>query len=158
MRWMREKKEKLFMPRIKWLLMKASLRSILWFFFAPTWFWLVKARTNRIDMYSDRQIHSHTSNKKPTIFALSLSLCLRMTNFSRRIIWEDWARGAWEEARRELWMKRESKLPVTMLISSSWLRWLDELSDKLELAELNGWSDGQGDGGPPLFIKRENVW
>lgn len=53
-------------------------------------------------------------------------------------------------------------LPVTILISSSWLRWLDELSDKLELAELNGWSDGQGDGGFPVLIrlplKRENVW
>lgn len=31
-------------------------------------------------------------------------------------------------------------------MSSSWLRWLDEPSDKLELAELNGCSDGHGDG------------
>lgn len=45
-------------------------------------------------------------------------------------------------------------IPVTMLISSSWLRLLDEPSDKLELAELNGCSDGHGDGGPP---KRNNV-
>lgn len=48
-------------------------------------------------------------------------------------------------------------LPVTMLISSSWLRWLDDDSDKLELAELNGWSEGHGEGGP-LVIKRANVW
>lgn len=41
-------------------------------------------------------------------------------------------------------------LPVTMLMSSSWLRWLDEPSDRLELAELNGCSDGHGDGGPPM--------
>lgn len=40
-------------------------------------------------------------------------------------------------------------LPVTMLISSSWLRWLDP-SDRLELAELNGCSDGHGDGGPTI--------
>lgn len=45
-------------------------------------------------------------------------------------------------------------IPVTMLISSSWLRLLDEPSDKLELAELNGCSDGHGDGGPP---NRNNV-
>lgn len=50
------------------------------------------------------------------------------------------------------------KLPVTMLMSSSWLRWLDDDSDRLELAELNGWSDGHGEGGPPLVIKRANVW
>lgn len=36
-----------------------------------------------------------------------------------------------------------------MLMSSSWLRLLDEPSDRLELAELNGCSDGHGDGGPP---------
>lgn len=34
-------------------------------------------------------------------------------------------------------------------MSSSWLRLLVEPSDKLELAELNGCSDGHGDGGPP---------
>lgn len=45
--------------------------------------------------------------------------------------------------------KQKLDLPVTMLMSSSWLRWLDEPSDRLELAELNGCSDGQGDGGPP---------
>lgn len=42
-----------------------------------------------------------------------------------------------------------------MLISSSWLRWLDP-SDKLELAELNGCSDGHGEGGPTI-PKRVNV-
>lgn len=41
-----------------------------------------------------------------------------------------------------------------MLMSSSWLRWLDEPSERLELAELNGCSDGQGEGGPPI---RDNV-
>lgn len=41
-----------------------------------------------------------------------------------------------------------------MLMSSSWLRLLDEPSDKLELAELNGCSDGHGDGGPS---KRNSV-
>lgn len=41
-------------------------------------------------------------------------------------------------------------LPVTILMSSSWLRLLVEPSDRLELAELNGCSDGHGDdGGPP---------
>lgn len=47
-------------------------------------------------------------------------------------------------------------LPVTMLMSSSWLRWLEDDSERLELAELNGWSDGHGDGGP-FVIKRANV-
>lgn len=41
------------------------------------------------------------------------------------------------------------RLPVTILMSSSWLRLLVEPSDRLELAELNGCSDGHGDGGPP---------
>lgn len=35
-------------------------------------------------------------------------------------------------------------------MSSSWLRLLVEPSDKLELAELNGCSEGHGDGGPPF--------
>lgn len=39
-------------------------------------------------------------------------------------------------------------IPVTILMSSSWLRLLDP-SDRLELAELNGCSDGHGDGGAP---------
>lgn len=34
-------------------------------------------------------------------------------------------------------------------MSSSWLRLLVDPSDRLELAELNGCSDGHGDGGPP---------
>ena len=45
-------------------------------------------------------------------------------------------------------------IPVTMLILSSWLRWLEEPSDILELADENGCSDGQGDGGPHT---RDNV-
>lgn len=39
-------------------------------------------------------------------------------------------------------------IPVTILMSSPWLRLLDP-SDKLELAELNGCSEGHGDGGAP---------
>lgn len=46
-------------------------------------------------------------------------------------------------------------LPVTMLMSSSWLLWLDP-SERLELAELNGCSEGQGDGGP-IIPNRVNV-
>lgn len=49
---------------------------------------------------------------------------------------------------------QEIIIPVTMLISSSWLRWLDDPSERLELAELNGCSDGHGDGGPP---ERNNI-
>lgn len=150
----KKKSFKLFMPRIKCLLMIPLVRTFIWFFFSLIWYWLVKARTNRIDTQTDTLTHA-TQNQRfrsftvpclciPSLYQLfQLDYCRRLRE----------VRGDLERALNEV-----SKLPVTMLISSSWLRWLDELSDKLELAELNGWSDGQGDGGPPLFINLENVW
>lgn len=47
------------------------------------------------------------------------------------------------------------KIPVTMLISSSWERRPKDPSDRLELAELYGkCSEGQGDGGPKWWRVR----
>lgn len=152
------------MPRIKCSLSAydTSLRTFLWFFPRLVGLhWLVKARTS----HTLRHINTHTPQQNQhfslTKFHLSFAtwrvFFLRMSILHVFLIPVGLARSYWMGL---VWGHSEclSKLPVTMLISSSWLRWLEELSDRLELAELKGWSEGQGDGGPPLFINRENVW